>query len=63
MHELDKQHDDQEKKAAHAKEHSEHPKGDQKAQTEQPPAGMATDPEATRDPNYAKRIEEKTKKH
>ncbi|GCE45466.1 hypothetical protein EI42_02903 [Thermosporothrix hazakensis] len=63
MQEREKQKIDQEKKHANEKERRAHPQEDVKKQVKQPHAGMATDPETMKDPGYAKRIEEKTKKH
>lgn len=63
MQERDKQVDDQQKKHAREKELQEQSQKSHKDEPEKPPAGMSTDPEAVRDPNYARRIEEKTKKH
>lgn len=65
MLERDKQRSDQQKKHAKAKEKHEHSRKNQKAQDrpEQAHAGAATDPETMQDPNYVKRIDEKTRKH
>ncbi len=67
----EKQKSDQEKKHVAHQKSTEHPQHDgqvqsqqsEQAQSGQPNVGMATDPEATKDKGYVKRIEEKTQKH
>jgi hypothetical protein len=64
--EREKQRADQEKKHAAEKARREHPQKDVKTQASERQgqhAGMSTDPETAKDKDYAKRIEEKTKKH
>ena len=65
MIEREKQRSDQQKKHAKEKERREPPQKDQKAQPhpEQEHAGMATDPKTMQDPDYIKRMNEKTEKH
>lgn len=66
MLEREKQKNDQEKKHAAEKARHEHHQKDVKTQASESKgqhAGMSTDPETARDPDYAKRVEEKTKKH
>lgn len=62
MFERDKQVDDQQKKQARHEENMR-AKNSNKAESEQPHAGMATDPETMKDKGYVKRIDEKTEKH
>lgn len=67
MIERDRQKDEQEKKKVNEKvnekENQDLPKQDGKVQPKQKQAGMATDPEAMKDKDYIKNIEEKTQKH
>lgn len=63
MIERNKQVNDQQKKHAEEKARKEHPQNDARTQTGQQKAGMTTDPEAAKDKDFAKRIEEKTNTH
>ena len=59
----DKQKEDQEKKKINMSESQNLAKQDRRVQPKQKQAGMATDPQAMKDKDYLKDIEEKTQKH